>query len=244
MIIKPEIFSHKAIKSIQTTRLGGHSSKPYDTMNLGVFGKDESAQANLLTLTKEQKLPHTPVFMQQTHTDKVVEYGDSAQEHGLIQADACFTRKANIICTVLTADCLPVLISDKNASIVAAIHCGWRGLYANILKKCIAKMGVNGKDLLCWLGPCISYKPYRVDENFRKQFVLQNKELAHCFYRDRRGSWHADLKKIARIQLQQLGVGNISQSPYCTHDNKNLFYSYRRDTETGRMASMIWIDED
>ncbi|MBL4773392.1 MAG: peptidoglycan editing factor PgeF, partial [Alcanivoracaceae bacterium] len=158
-----------------------------------------------------------------------------------IKADACFTKNKNIICAVLSADCLPVLIADKQATVVAAVHCGWRGLYTNILKNCIEKLNVNPKDLQCWLGPCISYKPYRVDESFRQQFVLKNQQLSHCFYRNKKGGWHADLKKIAFYQLESLGVQSISQSPYCTHDNKSMFYSYRRDKETGRMASLIWL---
>jgi YfiH family protein len=136
---------------------------------------------------------------------------------------------------------LPVLIADKQATTVAAVHCGWRGLYSEILKNTIEKLGKNPEDLLCWLGPCISYKPYRVDEKFRQQFVQKDSEYAHSFYRSQKGTWHADLKKIAVHQLESLGVKEITQSPYCTHGNKNLFYSYRRDGETGRMASMIWL---
>lgn len=104
-------------------------------------------------------------------------------------------------------------------------------------------MAVDPQDLQCWLGPCISYKPYRVDVEFRQKFVNKDKQYAHSFYQNKKGGWHADLKKIAVYQLESLGVKEIAQSPYCTHDNKNLFYSYRRDGETGRMASMIWLDE-
>ena len=241
MIIKPEIFTSNIIKSLQTTRSGGTSSKPYDSMNLGVFSKDENAQNNLNLLKQSQDLPHSPIFMQQVHGNKIVEYTDIPQTHGSIKADGCFTKKSNTICAVLTADCLPLLIADKNATTVAAVHCGWRGLYADIIKNCIEKLQVNPADLLCWLGPCISYKPYRVDEDFRKKFVLKNPQFAHCFYRNKKGGWHADLKKIAVTQLEALGVKSILQSPYCSHDNKGLFYSYRRDQETGRMASMIWL---
>ena len=243
MIIKPDLFEDSKIKSLQTTRIGGLSKKPYHANNLGIFGTDENAENNLKLLKSTYDLPHSPVFLEQIHSAKVEEYKKLPQTHGLIKADACFTRENNIICAVLTADCLPVLISDTNNSIVAAVHCGWRGLYANILKETLEKMNVNNNKLLCWLGPCISYKPYRVDEKFRENFVKKDAQLAHCFYRNAKGGWHADLKKIALTQLQQLGVQNIVQSPYCTFDNKNLFYSYRRDGETGRMASMIWLEK-
>ena len=195
-------------------------------------------------LTKVYDLPHTPMFLKQIHSANVEEYKMAPKSHGLIKADACFTKQKNVICAVLTADCLPVLMTDTNSSVVAAVHCGWRGLYANILEATIKKLKVNNESLMCWLGPCISYKPYRVDEKFRENFVKMDSQLAHCFYRNNKGGWHADLKKIALTQLVKLGVKQITQSPYCTFDNKNLFYSYRRDGETGRMASMIWLDGD
>lgn len=241
MIIKPDIFTNLLINSLQTTRNNGNSEKPYNSLNLGVFGDDKHVEANLKRFTEDNELPHEPVFMQQIHTDKVAEYNMMPKKHGEVEADACFTKQKNIICTVLTADCLPVLIADKDSTVVAAVHCGWRGLFTGILQKTVQSLGVDAKELQCWLGPCISYKPYRVDEDFRKKFVQKDKEYAHSFYRSKKGSWHADLKKIAVYQLEKQGVKEIAQSPYCTHGNKNLFYSYRRDGETGRMASMIWL---
>lgn len=243
MIIKPEIFNSTAINALQTTRIGGKSNKPYDSLNLGVFGAGMTdALVNLNSFEKLQKLPHLPIFMQQVHGNQVVEYTENIEAQGTIEADACFTHRKKVICAVLTADCLPVLITDKKVSVVAAVHCGWKGLYSEILKSTIKQLNINPKDLQCWLGPCISYKPYRVDEKFRQQFVIKDKQYAHSFYQNKKGGWHADLKKIAVYQLESLGVKEISQSPYCTHDNKNLFFSYRRDGETGRMASMIWLD--
>jgi YfiH family protein len=238
MIIKPDIFSNPLIGSIQTTRLGGVSQKPYDSLNLSVFGTDKSVKKNLSLIAG---VPHEPIFMEQPHSNKVVEYHHKPKFHGEFKADACFTKEKNIICAILSADCLPVLITNLDSTVVAAIHCGWRSLFADILDNTISKLGADPTTLQCWLGPCISYKPYRVDEQFRQKFVLKNKDFAHCFYLDKKNKWHADLKKIAVTQLEHLGVTQISQSPYCTYDNKNLFYSYRRDGETGRMASMIWL---
>ncbi len=238
MIIKPDIFCSQTVGSIQTTRLGGVSKTPFESLNLGVFGEDENAKKNLGLITG---VPHKPIFMQQPHANKVIEYHKKPNFHGEFKADACFTKEKNIICAILTADCLPVLISTTDATVVAAVHCGWRSLYAEILKHTISQLEVNPATLQCWLGPCISYKPYQVDEQFRQKFVLKNKDFAHCFYLDKKKKWHADLKKIAITQLKSLGVTQISQSPYCTHDNKSLFYSYRREGETGRMASMIWL---
>jgi len=244
MIIKPEKLNHHSINSLQTTRQGGISQKPYGSLNLGVFGKDKKAALkNIASLTESNNLPHSPIFLEQIHGNNVVEYVGQPKQHGEIKADGCFTRQKGVICTVLSADCLPVLIADKKSTVVAAIHCGWKGLYSDILSQTVKKLGVEAADLYCWLGPCIAYKAYRVDENFRQQFVLKDKEYAHSFYQNKKGGWHADLKKIAVYQLNKLGITAITQSPYCTFDNKNLFYSYRRDGETGRMASMIWLTE-
>ncbi len=242
MIIKPELFKQKNVKSLQSTRIGSDSKKPYNFLNLGVFGSDEQAPSNVKLFSQSQNLPHPLVFLKQTHSNKVVEYIKPPKKHGESIADACFTRKKGIICSVLSADCLPVLITDKQATVVAAVHCGWRGLYADILKNTILKLNVNPANLQCWLGPCISYKPYRVDEKFREIFVNKEAQLSHCFYRNKKDGWHADLKKIALLQLEKLGVNDITQTPYCTYDNKYLFYSYRRDQETGRMASLIWLE--
>jgi len=242
MIIKPELFQSKNIRSFQSTRLNGVSKKPYNSMNLGVFGNDPEAQLNVELIEKNINLPHSPVFLKQVHSNTVVEYLEKPKKQGENSADACYTRKKGIICAVLSADCLPVLIADKHATVVAAVHCGWRGLYSDILKNTIKKLDINNADLQCWLGPCISYKPYRVDESFRERFVKKDRQTSHCFYRNKKGGWHADLKKIAVQQLENLGVKDITQTPYCTHDNKNLFFSYRRDNETGRMASFIWLE--
>ncbi len=241
MIIKPEIFDTKRIGSMQTTRVGGCSQAPYDGMNLGCFGEDPVVDNNLALLQEKHCLPHRPVFLKQVHGDRVVEYRQTPQHHGQFEADACFTRQKNIICAVLSADCLPVLLTDKSATFVAAIHCGWRGLYANILKKTVAQLEADPKDIQCWLGPCISYQPYRVDEAFRARLVQRDPSLTACFYQHKKTGWHADLKKIAVEKLHQIGIHEMAQSAFCTHDNPALFYSYRRDQDTGRMASMVWL---
>ena len=238
-MFKPDFFQSLNVNALQTTRFGGASKKPYDSMNLGVFGSDLNVAENIEILAA--KLPHSPIFMQQIHGNKVVEYLEAPSRHGEIKADACFTREKGVVCAVLSADCLPVLITDKDNSVVAAIHCGWRGLHANILRETIKKLNVSPKELQCWLGPCISYKPYKVDKEFRERFIKINKDFSHCFYQSQKGQWHADLKKIAVTQLHKLAVDSIVQSPYCTFENKSLFYSYRRDKETGRMASLIWL---
>lgn len=239
-MFKPDFFQPLNVTALQTTRIGGQSKKPYDSMNLGVFGEDPNVQENLNILSKQ--LPHPVVFLQQVHGNKVIEYLKQPLTHGEHKADACFSKQKGVVCAVLSADCLPVLMTDKNNTVVAAVHCGWRGLQSNILQNTIKLLNLPPEDLLCWLGPCISYKPYKVDAAFRDKFIQQNKDFTHCFYKSQKGHWHADLKKIAVTQLEGLGVNSLVQSPYCTFENKSMFYSYRRDQETGRMASLIWLN--
>lgn len=242
-MFKISSFNNSKISAIQTTRRGGMSLSPYDSMNMGINTADPEVGKNIACLKNQNNLPHSPMFLTQTHSNKVVEYNAPPKNHNEHEADACFTREKNTICAILTADCLPVLLSSKTEPLVAAIHCGWKGLHANIIKSTLNKIAVDAGQLQAWLGPCISYKAYEVSEELRTKFVKTNQELAHCFYQNKKGKWHADLKKIAVTQLNQLGITEISQSPFCTFENNSLFYSYRKQPETGRMASMIWLND-
>ncbi len=247
---RPDWQQPEKIRSVQTVRTGGFSQKPWDSLNLGVFSTDPAVPENLRLLTAEAALPHEPRFAQQTHSSTVVELHrhNRPAEHGFATADACITRDPGVVCAVLTADCLPVLLADKAGSVVAAVHAGWRGLYGSIIRKAIAAMGVSAESIHAWIGPGIGYGHYTVGEDFRQRFVAKDPALADCFYLSEKGQWHADLKRIAHHQLQQSGVHTIAQSPLCTHENKALFYSHRRDArrlgDTGRQASLIWIDAD
>ena len=235
-------FSNPKVKAVQTTRRGGVSQKPYDSMNLGVNTEDSNVPDNLKILTKKANLPMTPKFLSQVHGKKAIEYTETPKSHGEHLADACFARNHESICAILTADCLPILLSSKTQDYVAAIHCGWQGLYQNLIEETLTASSINGEDIEAWLGPCISYKAYQVGEDFRQKFVESDKSYAHAFYQDKKNNWHADLKKIAIIQLEKLGVTQITQAPFCTYDNKDLFYSYRKNKITGRMASLIWLE--
>ncbi len=243
----PDWATPESVSSAQSLRTGGFSAKPYDQLNLGVFSPDPQVEKNLRHFTQVAGLPHEPRFMQQTHSCKVVELGPghASATHGFAKADACFTRTPGIVCGVLTADCVPVLVSDNTGSVVAAVHAGWRGLHGGILAKTLQAMDITPNRLSAWIGPAIGYSHYAVDAEFREKFIHKEPALAALFYRSEDHQWHADLKRIARYQLQHLGVDRIAQSPLCTHENKHLFYSHRRDSQrlgdTGRQASLIWI---
>jgi len=243
----PDWAHPEHVSSAQSVRTGGFSSKPFDQLNLGVFSPDPQVKKNLQHFSQRAGLPHEPRFMQQTHSNKVVELGPEHGQagQGFAKADACFTRTPGIVCGVLTADCLPVLLSDDSGSVVAAIHAGWRGLLGGIIGKTIQAMQVSPSHLSAWIGPGIGYSHYAVEADFRERFVRQEPKLADFFYLSESNQWHADLKRIARYQLQDCGLARVAQSPLCTYENKHLFYSHRRDSrrlgQTGRQASLIWI---
>ncbi len=244
----PEWKHPNNVLSIQSLRTGGFSTAPFESLNLGVFSSDPAIHKNLQHLTTHAHLPHEPRFLRQTHSAKVVELDEShrSAKQGFVQADACITRIPGVICGVLSADCLPILLCDAPGTVVAAVHAGWRGLYSGIIAKTIQAMAVPPCNLSAWIGPGISYSHYAVDVAFRQRFIEKDPHLAkHFYYSNDSGQWHADLKGIARHQLQRCQVKSIAQTPLCTFQNPSLFYSHRRDTrrqgDTGRQASLIWL---
>jgi len=148
----------------------------------------------------------------------------------------------------MTADCLPVLMTDREGRRVAAAHAGWRGLVSGVLERTLACFPAPGR-VLAWLGPAIGPLAFEVGDEVREQFLRQSPEaqveIAAAFVPSptHPERWLADLYQLARVRLQAAGVGRVSGGDYCTFTESDYFYSYRRDGQTGRMASLIWIDE-
>jgi YfiH family protein len=157
------------------------------------------------------------------------------------QADASWCATAGLPCTVLTADCLPVLLCDLEGTRVAAAHAGWRGLAGGVLQATVQAMDADPARLLAWLGPGISAQAYQVDAAFRDRFLQLDAQLDAAF--TQQGTqWHADLYAIARKLLADCGVGRVFGGEHCTYTEARLFFSYRRDGACGRMATTIWLD--
>jgi len=196
-------------------------------------------------LQSNHALPHPPKMLKQVHGNHVVELTAEPSTHDYAHADACWTRQANVLCTVMTADCLPVLVSDRQATVVAAIHCGWRSLAAGIIAKTFERLAVSADDLIVWLGPCISAAVYQVGADMVEQFLAHSgtAELGQFFIKDphAEGKFLADLQGIARQQWRHLGVTDIHASKHCTVLNNDLYYSWRLEKTPARMASMIWL---
>lgn len=227
-----------------TTRLEGCSKPPYDSFNLAVHVGDENdcVYQNRGLLRRLLQLPSEPYWLDQSHSGDAIKIdGASSSNH----ADAAYTRKPGMICTVLTADCVPILICNHEGTEVAAIHAGWKGLCRNIVQNALACFGSAPDQLMAWIGPHISSDYYEVRDDVRNACIDSLSEsMAVAFKQTNTGSWLADLGLIARLILAKAGVQEIHASKFCTYREKEYFYSYRRKNITGRMASLIWIEEN
>ena len=239
--------------ALDTENLKNESS-PYDYFNLGlhVGDKAELVNFNRNTLQKfiTQQLTDAPTsssfsaeepvkiqWLEQVHGNDVVEV--IVVNNSAITADASITRKKNIALAIMTADCLPILLSNKNGSEIAAIHGGWRSLAANIISNTLDKMHSDSRDIIAWLGPCISKDAFEVGAEVKGEFIKQNMLFNEAFSKRKNGNYLADLHKIAQLQLQSLGVTAISTLAECTMQRTDKYYSYRKEQVTGRMASII-----
>ncbi|MGD8784078.1 MAG: peptidoglycan editing factor PgeF [Thioalkalispiraceae bacterium] len=223
-----------------TTRVGGVSETPYASFNLAQHVGDDPARVeqNRQRLKAYLNLPDEPVWLNQVHGCQV-----STDDAILPEADACITQTRGRVCVVMTADCLPVLITDKSGTCVAAVHAGWRGLEQGAIGKTIAAMPANKAELLAWLGPAIGPEFFEVGEEVRELFLKQKKEHVDAFATGRQpGKWLMDVYRIARRQLADNQVTEVYGGGLCTFRDAQRFYSYRRNKVTGRMASLVWMD--
>ncbi|MDQ3261197.1 MAG: peptidoglycan editing factor PgeF [Pseudomonadota bacterium] len=226
------------VKALITTRQGGVSLAPYAGLNLGDHVGDLPAHVAANRRLLRSHAPVTPRWLKQVHGIQVVNADKVADG---IEADAAYTRATDIACTVLTADCLPLLICDRAGTQVAAAHAGWRGLHQGVIERTIAVMGGAPSALLVYLGPAIGPKHYEVGDDVRDAFVALDGEAQAAFKAKENGKWLANLYELARLRLLKLGIRDVFGGDYCTAEDPARFYSYRRDGQTGRMASLIWL---
>lgn len=192
-------------------------------------------------LVEVLQLPDLPVWLKQYHGTAVVEALPALRG---TDADASFSRAANQVCMVETADCLPLLICNRQGSYVAAIHAGWRGLANGIIEATLQAAALPTDDLLVWLGPAIGPGKFEVGRDVYDAFVRKHAEAHGAFTPKNDEKWLASLYDLARLRLQLLDVSAVYGGEHCTYTQQDLFYSARRDggaASTGRMASAIWI---
>jgi YfiH family protein len=226
-------------------RAGGVSAPPYDSLNLGDHvGDDEAAVAENRRRLASQ-LQARPVFLKQVHGCGVVRLARDTPDG--TEADACWTTERGIACTMMVADCLPVLLADRAGQVVGAAHCGWRGLAGGVLEALWAQMAPLAgapQEVLAWLGPCIGPEAFEVGAEVRTAFLEQDAGAARAFRPHGEGKFLADLQALARQRLAGLGItgihGNDGSLAWCTVGNGSRFFSHRRDRVSGRFAAGVW----
>jgi YfiH family protein len=238
--IIPDWQAPATVKMLSTTRKGGVSSAPWDSFNLGDHVKDDEVHVrqNRQRLKHEAELPSEPLWMEQVHGNQVLK-NDTAR----CLADARFSNVPGEVCVVMTADCLPVLFCDERGMEVAAAHAGWRGLAAGVLEQTLGCFDQPASAIMAWLGPAIGPQAFEVGDDVREVFVRQQPQAEAAFRATASGKWLADIYELARQRLSLNGVARVYGGDYCTYTDEARFFSYRRDGQTGRMASLIWLEK-
>ena len=239
-VIHPDWPLQEKVSALTTTRLGGVSQRPYNEFNLAlhVGDKRENVLANRSLLYEQFSLKREPCWLQQTHSNRVVDASFVKADNE--QADASYTTSLNTICAVLTADCLPILLSDEEGSCIGVVHVGWRGLLAGVIQRTVAAMAASAKPTFAWLGPAIGPRKFEVGSDVHRPFVEQNVTFEDAFIPNIAGKWNLDIYRAAKVVLAAADIINVYGGNYCTFTDREQFFSYRRSSRTGRMATLIW----
>jgi len=237
--VTPQWAAPATVRAGFTTRAGGVSNGPWTGLNLARHvGDDPAAVArNRALLRATLALPAEPCWLDQVHGTRVVR----PDGHGVLPpADAAYSRRPGVVCTVMVADCVPILLCSRRGDEVAAVHAGWRGLAAGIVPRAIAAFMAPAHELLAWIGPAIGAAAYIVGSELRAQFVADDPGSAALFSAQPPG-WRFDLSGLAARHLAQAGVRAVSVAGRCVYSEPATFFSYRRDGVSGRMAALIWL---
>ncbi|NOH56287.1 peptidoglycan editing factor PgeF [Vibrio coralliilyticus] len=229
------------VKAFASTRQQGFSSGVYQGLNLGAHVGDELAivEKNRQWLTQQSQLPTAPIWLNQTHSTVVLEADKPTQN--VLDADGLFTQQAGVVCSAMTADCLPVLLTNTTGTQVAAVHAGWRGLADGIVENAVAKF--DGQ-VMAWIGPAIGASAFEVGQDVLDAFVSFDSEAKKAFVpREKPGKWLADMSMLVTQRLNKVGVTDVYYSELCTYLDPERFFSYRRDGATGRQATFIWMEK-
>ncbi len=241
-MIIPNWPAPQNVRAYTTTREGGVSAPPYASFNLAMHVDDnpQHVAQNREHFLQKVQLSQQPIWLNQTHSTVAVELTAATPNTTPQDADASYTRVARLPCTVLTADCLPLLVCNRQGTEIAAIHAGWRGLKDGVIENTIQQLTSKPADLLVWLGPAIGPTALELSNEIRLDFLHSNTQNSLAFKQVGSG-WFADIYTLARISLKKVNVENVYGGDYCTFTDSNRFFSYRRDGITGRMASTIWL---
>jgi polyphenol oxidase len=248
------------VRSACSLRSGGVSAAPFDALNLGDHVGDESLAVASNRAAYAQALGAKPVYLKQVHGCDVMQL-DTQTADGTV-ADACITAEKNLACTIMVADCLPVLFANRAGTVVGAAHAGWRGLCGAVGMGVLEQMyehfehvaGIEyarsatksiASDILVWLGPCIGPSAFEVGAEVREAFLAHDAQAAQHFKPQGKEKFLADLPALAKQRLHALGItqiyGNDGSDAWCTVSNPSQFFSHRRDRVSGRFAASVWL---
>jgi YfiH family protein len=223
-----------------TTRRGGASAGGFASFNLAANVGDAPAAvaANRARLGVQLALPGEPLWLRQVHGAQVVVHDGAAIEP---EADAAVAFEPGRVLAVLTADCLPVVLTSGDGRCIAVAHAGWRGLAAGVLERTVEALAGAAGGLLAWLGPAIGPSAFEVGAEVREALLSSDAGATAAFAPNARGRWLADLESLARRRLTRLGVA-VAGSGACTFTDRERFYSFRREARCGRMATLVWLE--
>ncbi|MEZ8241696.1 peptidoglycan editing factor PgeF [Vibrio splendidus] len=244
-MIIPDWNAPQNVKAFASTRFDGCSTGAYQGLNLGMHVGDDTSlvESNRIWLKQQSKMPIAPVWLNQTHSTDVVTVLEPVTN--VLDADGAFTSAKGIVCSAMTADCLPVILTDTKGTQVAAVHAGWRGLAGGILENAVAKFSNldSENQIMAWLGPAIGKDAFEVGNDVLEAFVRFDPQAKLAFQaKAQPGKWLANMSQLATQRLMKVGVTSVTDSNLCTYADSDAFYSYRRDGITGRQATFIWLE--
>ena len=226
------------VRAFVTTRDGGTSEGEYGTMNLGMNSGDEPARVAANRARVRQHLPGDPVYLAQVHGADVADI----DRFGAERADAAVASERGRVAVVLTADCLPVFLTDRAGTRVAVAHAGWRGMAAGVLENAVRALDRDAREVIAWMGPAIGPDAFEVGPEVRQAFMAADARAAEAFKPGKPGKFMADLYHLARQRLAAAGVTSVGGGSFCTFHEPARFFSYRRVQKSGRMGAFIWIE--
>jgi polyphenol oxidase len=237
--LKPAWPAPVNVHAATTLRTGGVSQGDFASFNLAMHVGDDPAAVtqNRRLLRDHLDLPAEPVWLNQIHSNIAVE---AVAGMPLTQADASYTAQPGVVCVVMTADCLPLLVCSQDGKEIAAIHAGWRGLLDGVIDNTVAAF--REQALMVWLGPAIGPEQFEVGEEVRAAFVARSSDYASGFKPINQHKWLANIYRLARINLAKLNISEVYGGGFCSVTDRERFFSFRRDKNTGRMATLIWRD--
>tara|TARA_B100001250_G_scaffold60616_1_gene47305 strand:- start:651 stop:1394 length:744 start_codon:yes stop_codon:yes gene_type:complete len=237
--IKANWSAPNNIKAGTSTRAGGYSDPPYDESNLSLNVGDDpkKVKKNRDKILSNLKISTDPIWLEQSHSKKILLVNKKPKD---INADGSYTTIKNKVCVVTTADCVPILFCNNEGTKVAAIHAGWKGICMGIIENAI-EIFDSPKSIHVWIGPCISKKYYEISKDVYSNFLHYSDLLENSFEKKNNEKWSCCLNSIVKTTLRKSGIKKIYSSDLCTYELDKLFFSYRRDGDTGRNATMIWI---